>query len=232
MTSPEQFIDIRSKYNEIVRCIDAGTLNQVAVAQALQNIIDSKWTPPSWWRTPEQQLERAEQLWPHLVLPQPPKRFLPQSKHEVPLLHVRSSFRVLWSKVEPPAGYSKVMGNYVDCDVQSLRTTPGKIEFTEAVWLGFDPQRNKDEVPEDLWSDSDLAGPEVLSALIQFPDWPLSWTSDNPAPFVSGYQAQRMGKWECVPYLTIFKNHKELKLNFTFADEDGDHRPSPVVRVL
>ena len=61
-------------------------------------------TVPTWWRTPEQQLARARQLWPNAVLPEPPKEFTPRTKSEVLLLHVPDTFDNLWNLVNAPEG--------------------------------------------------------------------------------------------------------------------------------
>lgn len=68
MTIIEQLAGIISQHNEIVKRVGNGSLDPIAVKRALQDIIEGKlptvanWTPPTWWRTPEQQLARARQL--------------------------------------------------------------------------------------------------------------------------------------------------------------------------
>ena len=108
MTTIEQLAGITSQHNEIVKRVGNGSLDPTAVKRALQDIIEGKlppmqnWNPPTWWRTPEQQLARARQLWPNAVLPEPPKEFTPRTKSEVLLLHVPDSFDSLWDKVVAP----------------------------------------------------------------------------------------------------------------------------------
>ena len=63
---------------------------------------------PSWWRTAEQQLDRAHKLWPSKALPVPPSTFDAQTDTEVLLLHVPDTFTSLWSKVgghRPPSDF-------------------------------------------------------------------------------------------------------------------------------
>ena len=102
MTTIEQLAGITSQHNEIVKRVGNGSLDPIAVRRALQDIIEGKlppmqnWNPPSWWRTPDQQLEQARQLWPGRELPEPPKEFTPRTKSEVLLLHVPDTFDSLW----------------------------------------------------------------------------------------------------------------------------------------
>ena len=145
MTTIEQLAGITAQHNEIVKRVGNGSLDPVAVKRALQDIIEGKlptltWNPPTWWRTPEQQLERARRLWPNAVLPEPPKEFTPRTKSEVLLLHVPDSFDSLWDKVVAPTGYTKYRWEGVKSDKRNLRLAPGKVEFTQPVWLAFDPE--------------------------------------------------------------------------------------------
>src|SRR3990167_7609005 len=83
MATTKQLVGITSQHNEIVKRVGNGSLDPTVVKQALQDIIEGKlpqvqnWSLPIWWRTAEQQLERARQLWPNAVLPVPPKAFTP-----------------------------------------------------------------------------------------------------------------------------------------------------------
>lgn len=235
MTTIEQLAGITSQHNEIVKRVGNGSLDPVAVKRALQDIIEGKlptmtWNPPTWWRTPEQQLARARQLWPNTVLPEPPKEFTPRTKSEVLLLHVPDSFDSLWEKVVAPEGYTKYRWEGVEADKRNLRLSPNKREYTQPVWLAFDPEHGKGERPDSFWGQADIAASEVLSALIQFPEWPLAWFNGASAPNLSGYQLKYDGNWSNVPCLTRWDYDRQLGLHDDWADYRYDDWSSPSVR--
>lgn len=236
MATTRQLVGITSQYNEIVKRVGNGSLDPIVVKQALQDIIEGKlpqmqnWNPPTWWRTAEQQLERARQLWPNAVLPEPPKAFAPRTKSEVLLLHVPDSFDSLWDKVVTPESCPKYRWDAVKSDPANLRLAPGKVDYTELVWLGFDPEYGNDERPDSLWGQANLAGCEVFSALIQFPNWHFSWLSTSAAPNLSGYQLKDDEGWLCVP--TIYKRNKNSALHLSSARAflQDNYWASPSVR--
>lgn len=214
MTTIKQLAGITAQHNEIVKRVGNGSLDPASVKRALQDIIEGKlptltWNPPTWWRTPEQQLARARQLWPNTVLPEPPVEFTPRTKFEVLLLHVPDTFDSLWGKVVAPEGYTKHRGEGVKADKRNLRLAPNKVEFAVPVWLAFDPERGKGERPDSFWGQADLAASEVFSALIQFPEWPLAWFNGASAPNLSGYQLKYDGS---VPYLYRWDDGRQLAL--------------------
>ena len=189
-------------------------------------------TVPTWWRTPEQQLERARQLWPNAVLPEPPAEFTPRTKSEVLLLHVPDSFDSLWDKVVAPSGYTKYRWDGVKSDKRNLRLAPNKVEYTQPVWLAFDPEHGKGKRPDSFWGQADLAASEVFSALIQFPEWPLAWFAGSSAPNLTGYQLKCDGNWSLAPSLRRGNNDRQLELLGHWAayrDRDG-RWSSPSVR--
>ncbi len=219
------------------------------VRRALQNIIEGKfpstesawpsyppatslyvWEPPSWWRTPEQQLERARQLWPGRGLPEPSREFVPQTKTEVLLLHVPDMFNSLWDKVNAPTGYTKYRWEGVKSDKRNLRLAPNKVEFTEPVWLAFDPEHGKGERPDSYWGQADLAASEVFSALIQFPEWSLAWFNGASAPNLTGYQLKYGSGWSNVLYADRWVDDRQLGLNARLAGYADDLWSSPRVR--
>lgn len=187
-------------------------------------------TVPSWWRTPEQQLECARQLWPNAVLPEPPKEFTPRTKSEVLLLHVPDTFDNLWNLVNAPEGYTKYRWEGVKSDKRNLRLAPNKVECTEPVWLAFDPERGKGERPDSFWGQTDTAASEVFSALIQFPEWPLAWFNGASAPNLSGYQLKYDGNWSGVPFLRRWDDDRQLLLRDYWAAGRDDDWSSPSVR--
>ena len=224
--------------NDLFRRVREGTLDSNVVSAGLQQIIEGKFAScdpvvssvnqPSWHRTPAQQLARARQLWPDVVLPEPPVDFVPRSKTEVLLLHVPLSFDQLWEAITPPAGYSKWRSDYVLAG--KLRLAPGVPTRTTAVWLGFDPEHGKGERPDQLWGNPELAASEVLSAVIQFPDWPLSWFNGASAPNLSGFQLEYSGKWLRVPCLIRWGVDRQLELRGSDAGHARGSWSSPVVR--
>ena len=186
---------------DVSRVIRDPRLAEAMVSAIRRPQSSSIYTPPTWWRTPEQQLARARQLWPGRELPAPPEQFTPRTTSEVLLLHVPDTFDNLWSMVVAPTGYTKRRLPAVKADRANLRLAPNKREFTQPVWLAFDPEHGRGACPVLLWGQDNLAASEVLSALIQFPDWPLAWFKGASAPNLAGYQLKRDGGWLCVPYL-------------------------------
>jgi len=248
MTTIEKLAGITSQHNEIVKRVVNGSLDVDQVRDALQLIIEKRflmverdtdlsWRPPPWWRTASQQLERARQLWPGLALPEPPAVFMPQTKTEVLLLHVPRPFDELWNKVTAPDGYSKYRWSDLKADKRNLRIAPYKYEYAEPVWLAFDPEHGRGERPDSFWGQDDLAlnranlaAGEVLSALIQFPDWPLAWFNGASAPNLSGYQFKYSGHWSLVPCPHRWDGHRQLGLSADWAGNGDPHWASPSVR--
>lgn len=206
--------------------------------QAMQSAVEGKfapavsalgWNPPSWWRTPEQQMQRASQLWPGINLPTPPANFVPRTETEVLLLHVPQSFDGLWNNVVAPAGYTTWRWDGVKSDKKNLRLAPNTPNRTDAVWLAFDPEHGKGARPDSLWGQPNLAGSEVFSALIQFPDWPLTWFNGASAPNLAGYQLKYDGIWSRVPYLYRWGGVRRLELRAFWAGYADGHWASPSV---
>ncbi|NCC85876.1 MAG: hypothetical protein EOM03_17420 [Clostridia bacterium] len=185
---------------------------------------------PSWYVSPEQQLERARQLWPNAVLPESPKEFTPRTKSEVLLLHVPDSFDNLWNLVNAPEGYTKYHWDGVKSDKRNLRLAPNKVEFTEPVWLAFDPEHGKGERPDSFWGQANVAASEVFSALIQFPKWSLAWFNGASAPNLSGYQLKYDGNWSRVPYLGRWGGDRQLEPRGRWAGLRDGHWSSPSFR--
>lgn len=187
--------------------------------------------PPSWCRTAEQQLERATQLWPGIILPEPPARFVPRTRTEALLLHVPDTFDNLWDKVVAPFGYHKWRGANVKADKRHLRLAPNKPEYADPVWLAFDPEHGKGESSLTFWGQPDLAGPEVFSALIQFPDWPMLWPLAS-LPNLSGYQLEHEGDWAYMPCLDRWDDVDWFVLADRNLDYSGPDRASPSARTV
>ena len=232
MTTIEQLAGLTSQHNEIIKRVCNGTLDPVVVKRELQRIIEGKsiasvWDDmPTWWRTPEQQRKRARQLWPHAVLPEPPKKFVPRTESEVLLLHVPDTFDNLWRMVMAPKGYTK----YDAISGQQLRLTANKREFIEPVWVAFDPEHGKGEDANSFQYRADIAASEVFSALIQFPEWSLAWSSITPAPDLTGYKLRDTGSWTCVPSLLRLDGIRQLTLGWRLGGSKNVRSASPSVR--
>ena len=212
---------------EIARIIKEPNLASVMYASIQPKVTA---TLSSWRVSPEQQLVRARQLWPNVILPAP-KEFIPRTKSEVLLLHVPDTFDSLWGKVDAPTGYTKHQWTSVKSDKLNLRLSPNKREFTQPVWLAFDPEHGKGERPDSFWGQSNLAASEVLSALIQFPNWSLSWFNGASAPNLTGYQIRFDGTgWSNMPYLYRL-NRDCLLLRARSASSVDSNCASPSVRV-
>jgi hypothetical protein len=237
MAANEQLENIADQCGEIVARVANGSLDPSAVEQALGDILEGRlsevrnWNPPTWWRTPEQQLARARQLWPHDALPKPPKEFVPRTRSEVLLLHVPMPFDALWWQIDPPPGFTK---HYMD---DTMVPTGKRLRgvsriYLGSAWLGFDPEYGRGEAPRDVTFKYDLAASEVLSALIQFPEWCLSWTEGGASPCLSGTQVPNIHGWPEVLYLDLWESDKKLYLVGGNAAEGHEDWASPSVRVL
>ncbi len=227
----EQKGQLADQLMELMRMTVNGIRPFDDVRRGLQDIIDGKLSSGiDWWRTPEQQLVRARQLWPNDILPEPPGEFTPRAKSEVLLLHVPDSFDSLWNKVDAPMGYTKFRSEDVGSDKHNLRLAPNKVEYTEPVWLAFDPERGKGERPDSFWDQADVAASEVLSAVIQFPEWPLVWCKGASAPNLSGYRLQYEWTWSFVPYLGRWDDGRRLELSGSRANGRYGRWSSPSVR--
>jgi hypothetical protein len=221
---------------EDVKLIRANHDLAIKMEAALREAIAGKlpqmqnWNPPIWWRTPEQQLERARQLWPNVVLPEPPEEFIPRTKSEVLLLHVPDTFDNLWDKVVTPDGYTKYRSDSVRSDTRSLCLAPFLSVRTKPVWLAFDPEHGKGDRPDSFWGRSNLAASEVFSALVQFPDWPLAWFHGASAPNLAGFQLMHNGNWSGVPCLFRWDDVRRLELRARWAAKSGSGLACPTVR--
>lgn len=88
--------------------------------------------------------------------------------------------------------------------------------------------------PSSLWPEDSpiLAGIEVLSAIIQFPDWPFSWFMSASAPILSGYQLEHRGRWSQVPHLHLDRTGRCLDVHKQSARRALIGRASPSLRLI
>jgi hypothetical protein len=190
-------------------------------------------TNPSWWVPADQQLLQAQKLWPNITLPDPPE-FTPLTKSEVLLLHVPDDFTSLWEKASEHH-YAYERGDSILTEWH-LRLNPNRREFVEPTWVAFDPEHEKEVSPATLWNKENLAASEVLSAIIQFPDWPLEWIdADASRPYLSGYQLERNGQWSDVPAIMYNRPDRSSPsgLYLHRVEAGSTHHPfaaSPTVR--
>lgn len=181
--------------------------------------------------SPKQQLIRARMLWPDVALPPPCTEFAPATSSEILLLHVPDSFNSLWLRVATPEGYAKhhwknILGSNGKC----LRTAPNKVDFTKPTWVAFDPEHGRGKNPDKFWDQTNIASTEVLSALIQFPDWSLSWPDKASTPSLSGCRIKCGRSWSYVPYLQRRDDVRHLELGCHWSGGVNDFRSSPSVR--
>ena len=144
------------------------------------------------------------------MLPEAPTNFVPQTSTEVLLLHVPQTFNTLWSRIVAPEGYTMCRRyGASESYTNKLTLVAGKHEFTRPVWLGFDPEYGRCLPPALFPNRRRLAGPEVLSAMIQFPDWSLTWGHGRAsAPLLAGY---------------LFRHHMHETYALTFDRWDVGH---------
>ena len=232
MATIKQLVGITAQYNEIFKRVGNGSLDPDAVKRAFQRIIEGTLpfmiNPPAWWRSPEQQLEKACQLWPNITPPSPPANFIPRTNTEVLLLHVPRSFDELWDAIVAPDGYTVWRWDDSMKDGNHLQLAPNVPNRTEPVWLAFDPEHGRGGRPESFWGQSNLAASEVLSAIIQFPNWSLSWFNGASAPVLGGYQF-RDSRWS-VPFICRWDETRQLRLYDYCAANADDDLALPAVR--
>lgn len=237
----EELGKLSRQWHDLFRRVREGSLDVEMASVGLQGVIEGKYPhglliaeshqeyeiqPPTWWRTPEQQLERARQLWPDVVLPEPPKKFIPRTESEVLLLHVPDSFGFLWENVEVPVGGSDKYG--MGDATQDPQLAPNKREYTKPIWLAFDPEHGKGERPDLFWERADIAASEILSALIQFPEWPRAWRGSASAPNLSGYRLD--ASFSSFNMLYVYFSYPDFGLYLNSGYVARPSWSSPVVR--
>ncbi|HYG84065.1 MAG TPA: hypothetical protein VD907_04250 [Verrucomicrobiae bacterium] len=239
MATPEQLSRLHAQVSELVTGVHSGSLDPDRTLVALQAILETRnpenitavisdtTNTPSWYISPKRQLEKAAQLWPAAALPAPPEQFVPLTTSEVLLLHVPDTFENLWCNITPPPGYTKRNGGAGR--KRKLNPAPNIRRHEEPVWLAFDPEHGKGKPPQELWGNPRLASTEVLSALIQFPDWCLAWGNSASPPSLSGCRCRRLS----VPFLGRNDMYGELVIEYDYVQigrEKLNNHASPSVR--
>lgn len=190
------------------------------------------WIPPWWWRTPEEQLQRARGLWPDIWLPAPPIGFTPQSRTGVLLLHVPRLFDELWSSIVLSGGYKTTRWTYFKSDKEHLHLSPWAVAYAGPAWIELDPEYGRGlDSDEQLWEGASVspAALEVVSGLIQFSDWPLAWLRGASAPNLSGFRSIHKGS-SLVPFLNRWQAIRQLKLQVLRAGIPYNNWAWPSVR--
>lgn len=191
---------------------------------------------PAWYEMPANQMKRANRLWATVALAKTPAG--PYWGEDVDgkwvmLLHVPRSFDELWSVVEAPADYSKYRQEGLKSDVSHLRLTSNVPDREHPVWLRFYYAAHQGIRPDYLVGRADLAASEVLSALIQFPDWAAAWNlTDTPSPWLPGFRA-RFGvesDWSRIPYVNRSSSRHQLTLCTQLGYTSDLEMCSPIVK--
>jgi hypothetical protein len=157
--------------------------------------------------------------------------FEPRTSSEVLLLHVPEQFSHLWRRVPVPSGLEKLReySMLYSSDRYLKRLRP---EVEVPVWVAFDPMFGVGEAPQNLFSRQYLACSEVLSALIQFPNWVDEWGCGYPEPLMSGYRHRSSvnDPWDQVPRVTKKEMFREFALDVVYEHQGIDLWASPTVR--
>lgn len=194
MVETKKMNSVTVRCDEIADLIADGTLDAKSVSKQLQQIIDTSDADESSidlakptalvnpWRSAQEQIERASKIWKYDYIPQPPDDFIPRTESEVLLLHMPTTLMKF-------RDIARTFVNFGNINVlEPIYTNPYKEVHTRPVWLGFDPKYGVGKMPLSTSEDSRTVGPEIMSALIQFPDWPKTWLQSAPMPVISGYQ--------------------------------------------
>lgn len=231
MSSAEEVAGLLTQFNEIVKRVTNGSFDARHTKRALQDIIEGRtgaYTGEKsfWWSEPEFQLERAAALWPGIKLPDAPKK-KPHSATEVRLLHVPDSFESLLEKIEGPSGYKLSVYPSV-----RLRILPQPEQaYTQPTWVGFDPEYGAGRVPLSLRSEAGrFATTEILSAVIQFPEWPLAWRHGASAPIITGHLLTQEFDDDTFLCFDLIRSLRELELGIFKASWSNPSCASPTVR--
>ena len=199
--------------------------------EALEHIFRrADWSPPSWWRSMEKQVLKANAMWPGAVSDMSLPRFVPRKSTEIPLLHVPRPFDELWETLQSCQGDVGWWPRSFERYEETLRKASAMVYDSEPVWLAFDYAANRGKSPRQVRNQSNLATFEVLSALIQFPDWPKSWLHGYPRPNLSGLTTRSRGNIRLALSFDLYADNVEL--GWWDADIVDRDWASPTIRIL
>lgn len=193
------------------------------------------WEPPVWWSSYESQMKRARQAFGNIRLPAPPTRFTPRDgTKEVPLLHVPDAFGSLWNKIIPPAGFSKrYLAGGLPVGLIPFIDEASEHKYNGPVWLAFDPENGRGLRVDAFQDRSNLAVSEVLSAMIQFQDWPATWGLGSSSPNIMVYSPVYNGKTESYALrMGMWHVARQLEMTLVRADLPAGDTASPSVQLL
>lgn len=234
MNSNDFSLYLNIKARQILKQVEDGTLDPLVVKRVFQNLLDGKlsdlsFKPPAWWRPASEQMKIAEKIWPGIEIPIPPVDFQPQTDTEVLLLHVSLPYFGQW--IQPVSSHLNLIVDESMKDNRNIRRSPNTPARPTLAWVAFDPEHGRNERPNILWRHSNLAGTEVLSAMVMFPDWPKTW---EEFPFIvnmSGFQFKDSNdNWRHVP--SIQRWGDTYTLSGSVDAETGLSCVSPSVREL
>lgn len=191
----------------------------------------------TWWQTPEQQVERAHQLWPGREVPDFPRSYYLNTETELPLLIMPETFGRLWEMVVAPEGTPKCRYDDIEADGGNLRLVPGRVEYAEPIWLAYDPEHGRMAFPYKLWEQPDLvpilAASEVLSAMVMFPGYGAACVRmEASMPMLAGYQLTGRLKRLHVPSLVIGPPFNKMEFYGADAANSFAYWSAPTVRPL
>jgi len=158
----------------------------------------------------------------------------------VPYLHGKDGFRrtfeKLWWIIETPKGYKKSSQPYIGEVVKRLELLPG-IEHRPGVrWVALNMHANQERLAKECQGDqiapSWLAGPEILAALVQFPEWISYWDrTPFPSPNFGGYIYHQNNYKKEVLCVRVNDEH-ELGLNTNWSSVLCHNQSTPTIRLL
>ena len=153
-------------------------------------------TVPYWYRSPQEQMKFASRVWPKVSVPEPPKDFVPRTKGEVLLLHVPCSVSRLWGYIfeyrhDYIAGNENVESSW---GVRFLPSVHANSYRALPAWVAFDPYNGVGRRAENFLDKENMAGAELLSAILQFPDLPFVWDKNGFGACAAGCRDEKTGK--------------------------------------
>lgn len=214
------------------------------------SMIDQLYSMPRWYVDPEPRLALAirandERQWGFTAADFPS---VPEDSDRLWLLVINlpdkggkkgleRTVNELWDVIEPPSGYTKYRDPNFSADPDHLRLAP-RYEYRPGIyWAEFDADAYQRLPPKAALKQSQfdhvrLGGTEVLMAVWQFPDWPLSWFNNGkPAPNLSGlrFRWRENAAWSGTPYLNRRDGIRQLGLFVHWAVNVSPDWASPVV---
>lgn len=232
-------------------------IKEPALASAMYKAIQAevKVSLPTWYLSPEQQLECVNQLnvernwgFSDSDFPSVPEHFVPRTPTEVLMLAVylpplwgkvdglQRTFDELWDLVQVPQGSTKYRWNELESDSKHLGVAFGHAYEPGIRWVAFDPNAFHGKSPQRALQLAEidnpyLAGVEILMAALLFPTWPTGWNGDSsPFPNLSGLQLYGRADSRLVPYLGWRRDGCQLRLDAIMAGNVHASWASPTVR--